>query len=282
MRQKDRHVLMIIDYIEHHLSQKIQLEDIANAIGYSKYHLHRVFSGATGISIHDYVLRRQLTEAAKLLVFSNKSIIEISLIAGYESQQAFTLVFKQFYKKTPNEYRNDEEFYPLQLKFNLKKGIINKETVVEVPQHIRFAKLNDITKWMDLVQLLVDGFPMINLDEYQETLGTAIKEKRALMLEHHDIAIAIMIMNFKPSSIDFFGIHPLYRDLGIAKTFIHKVLNDYVCDEEIIVTTFREGDKADSGYRKTYKEIGFAEAELLVEYGYPTQKMILRTHEGSK
>ena len=34
----------------------------------------------------------------------------------YESQQAFTNIFKQMYKKTPNEYRMNEEFYPLQLR----------------------------------------------------------------------------------------------------------------------------------------------------------------------
>ena len=41
------------------------------------------------------------------------------------------------------------------------------------------------------------------------------------------------------------------------------------------VTTFREGDKADTGYRNTFIGLGFVEDELLVEYGYPTQRLIL-------
>ena len=49
---------------------------------------------------------------------------------------------------------------------------------------------------------------------------------------------------------------------------------------DISVTTFREGDKADTGYRKAYKELGFAEAELLVEFGYPTQKLVLFSKNG--
>ena len=48
--------------------------------------------------------------SGKLLVFSDKPILEISLLAGYESQQAFTDIFRQMYKKSPNEYRMDEEF----------------------------------------------------------------------------------------------------------------------------------------------------------------------------
>lgn len=40
--------------------------------------------------------------------------MEIAAIAGYESQQAFTAVFKEMYKKTLGKYREEEEFYPLQ------------------------------------------------------------------------------------------------------------------------------------------------------------------------
>ena len=80
----------VIDYIENHLDGKLDLETVAQAVHYSKYHVHRMFTGTVGMTLHDYVQRRQLTEAAKLLVFSNKPIIDIALICGYESQQAFS------------------------------------------------------------------------------------------------------------------------------------------------------------------------------------------------
>ena len=41
------------------------------------------------------------------------------------------------------------------------------------------------------------------------------------------------------------------------------------------MTTFRAGDKADTGYREIWESLGFAEAELLIEFGYPTQRFIL-------
>ena len=49
-------------------------------------------------------------------------------------------------------------------------------------------------------------------------------------------------------------------------------------DQSISITTFRKGDKADPGYRAVYQALGFAEAELLVEYGYPTQRFVMRRH----
>ena len=85
-----------------------------------------MFSDTVGMTIHDYVVRRQLTEAAKLLVFSDKPIIEIAFICGYESQQAFSSAFKPMYKIPPAQYRENREFYPLQLRFTLHRNIVNK------------------------------------------------------------------------------------------------------------------------------------------------------------
>ena len=89
-------------------------------------------------------------------------------------------------------------------------------------------------------------------------------------------AIGIMAFNEVTGSIDFFGVHPQYRKKEIAKAFCEKVLYELAYSAQISVTTFREGDKADTGYRKLWKSLGFAESELLVEFGYPTQRFILQ------
>lgn len=73
----------VIEYVENHLDGKIDLDKVSEAVHYSKYHLHRMFTSTVGMTIHDYVQRRQLTEAAKLLVFSDKPIIEVAFICGY-------------------------------------------------------------------------------------------------------------------------------------------------------------------------------------------------------
>ena len=87
-------------------------------------------------------------EAAKLLVFSEKPIIEIALIAGYESQQAFSSIFKTMYKQTPLEYRQNEVFYPLQLEFTLNKNPTAPDTIM---QEISYATLADIPDWMNFI-----------------------------------------------------------------------------------------------------------------------------------
>ena len=100
----------VIEYIEEHLTQKLDMNEIAGAVFYSRYYLQRIFSQTVGMTIHDYLQRRQLTEAAKLLVFSDMPILDIAMLAGYESQQAFTTVFSAMYKQTPHQFRISEEF----------------------------------------------------------------------------------------------------------------------------------------------------------------------------
>ena len=266
----------IIDYIESHLDEKIDLEKVSEAVHYSKYHLHRMFSNTVGMTIHDYVQRRQLTEAAKLLVFSAKPIIEVAFLCGYESQQAFSSVFKSMYKVPPAQYRDRGTFYPLQLRFVLHKNIQSKSFTKE---DICLAEKGDILAWMDLMRLVIDGYPVMNEIDYLNEITKAIEEKRALILKKGNILIGAMTFSKKSGSIDFLGIHPQYRNQEMQKLFLEVLLENYLPGQEISMTTYREGDKADTGHRDLLKNLGFAERELLIEFGYPTQRFVFSPSE---
>ena len=270
--QTVRIVSQAIQYIEHNLNDKLELDIVAAALYYSKFHLHRIFTKTVGLTIHEYIQRRQLTEAAKLLIFSKKPIIEIALISGYESQQAFTSVFKAMYKTTPVKFREAEEFYPLQLEIHLKEEAV---TMNFTKEDIKFAVFDDIEDWMELVSLTVDGYPCLNKDEYIQNLHRYIDDKKTLILRDEDMVIGAMGFSPDTGSIDFLAIHPQYRHLGIIKLFLDKLMDELLYGKEISLTTYRAGDKADTGYREEYYRLGFAERELLVEYGYPTQRFVL-------
>ena len=262
----------VIDYIESHLDGKLELETVAEAVHYSKYHLHRLFTETVGMTIHDYVQRRQLTEAAKLLVFSDKPIIEIAFICGYESQQSFSLAFKAMYKSPPAEYREERSFYPLQLRFILHRRTTAMEFTI---QDIRLTEKKDIVDWMNLMRLVIDGYPVMDEDDYLAKLEESIDEKRALVLREGDILIGTMAFTYSPGSIEFLGVHPQYRNRGLQKVFLDALLEIYLPGQEISTTTFREQDKADTGHRDMLLQLGFAEKELLTEFGYPTQRFVL-------
>lgn len=44
-----------VEFIEGHLTEKLDLDCVADAVHYSKYYLHRVFNSTVGMTIHDYV-----------------------------------------------------------------------------------------------------------------------------------------------------------------------------------------------------------------------------------
>lgn len=116
-------IRFLIDYIEEHLTEEISLDSLADAAGYSQYHLHRMFTGLVGLTLHQYIKRRQLTEAARSLISTEKQIIQIALDTGYESQQAFTLAFKTMYKQSPQKFRRKHQFHPIQLKFEVSGNL---------------------------------------------------------------------------------------------------------------------------------------------------------------
>ncbi len=275
MSKAIQNIMTVIAYIEDHLQAPLDLDTIAGAVHYSKYHLHRMFTDTVGLTIHEYVQRRRLTEAARMLVFSDKPVLEIALVSGYESQQAFTSIFKAMYKKSPSRYLEAETFYPLQLKYVLNENLPDLVPQTGWRQRIVPASQEDIPAWMELVRLVVDGFPYLDEESYEKELWEAIRTRRALILKDNDKAAGVMIFQESTGSIDFLAVHPQYRKKGIARAFCRKALYELAYPDEISITTFREGDKADPGYRRAFQKLGFAEAELLVEFGYPTQRFVL-------
>lgn len=105
MKNQKHTVRKVIDYIEEHLEEELNLEQIAEHAGYSRFHLNRIFMEETGGTIHKYVQERRLTMAAEKLVDTDMDITQIAYDAGYQSQQAFSLAFKQVYLCPPGAYR---------------------------------------------------------------------------------------------------------------------------------------------------------------------------------
>ena len=270
-------VSQAIRYIEDNLHNNLDLDIVSGALHYSKYYLCRIFTKTAGLTIHNYIKRRQLTEAAKLLVFSKKTVIEIAIISGYKSQQAFTDIFKAMYKTSPAEFRKTGKFYPLQLEIQLKNPPSNMDLKKD---DIVFATYADVEDWMELASQAADGYPGLAQAAYINKLHQYINLERALILRNGDITSGIMGFSAGTGNIDFLAVHPQYRHLGIEKLFIKKLLDGLLYNREITLTTFRAGDKADTGYREKYCQLGFEERELLVEYGYPVQRFVFNPEKG--
>lgn len=98
-------VIDISNYIQHHLSEAITTEDIAEYLFISRSRLSTKFKAEAGVNLTDFIMQEKIKEAKRLLRYSNKTSLAISSYLGFASQSHFSKVFKKFTGKTPNEYR---------------------------------------------------------------------------------------------------------------------------------------------------------------------------------
>ena len=95
----------ICQFLTENYSQKLSLEEIAAAAGYSKYYINRLFKQYKGTTVMDYLIRIRIQEAKKLLRSENYSVKQISMMVGYSEPNYFTLTFKKLEGVSPLKYR---------------------------------------------------------------------------------------------------------------------------------------------------------------------------------
>ncbi len=94
-----------IIFMENNLFNQVSLEDISDNVHLSLYHFHRVFTTCSGYTLKDYLRKRRLSEAARAIIFNNKSIKAIAKMYQFETHEHFTRAFKKEFKVTPGEFR---------------------------------------------------------------------------------------------------------------------------------------------------------------------------------
>ena len=97
--------LDVANYVRHHLSEPIRVENLARELFISRPYLSAKFKEETGQSLTDFILGEKTEEAKRLLRYSDKSASAIAAYLGFSSQGHFCKVFKTYAGLTPNEYR---------------------------------------------------------------------------------------------------------------------------------------------------------------------------------
>lgn len=103
----------VLDYIESHLDDELDLETVSKVAAFSKFHFHRQFSAAFGLSVHRYIqLARMKRASQRLAAGPDVSITEISLDAGYDAPDAFARAFRQRFGQSPSSFRKSPDWAP--------------------------------------------------------------------------------------------------------------------------------------------------------------------------
>lgn len=113
-------MLVVLLYIQEHLSEALQLEELASLAYFSPFHFHRIFRGMIGESVHQHIRRLRLERAAHQLKFSDVPITRIAFDAGFEAHEAFTRAFRAMFDDSPTGFRQTHRTVPVK---NVPSGI---------------------------------------------------------------------------------------------------------------------------------------------------------------
>lgn len=103
----------ILKYIHEHISENLELSEIANKFGYSKWYLCRKFHKYTGKSFVEYVRHYRLSLAV-LDIIQGKQSTEVAMNYGFETLGGFNKAFLIEFGCLPREYKKqmkEAQFY---------------------------------------------------------------------------------------------------------------------------------------------------------------------------
>lgn len=92
-------------YLLAHLDEHITITELADMLGISPTSLKICFKGVYGDTINGYITNYKMQKAASLLKNTDKSVLEIAGIVGYNNGSKFAGAFRRVMNKSPNEYR---------------------------------------------------------------------------------------------------------------------------------------------------------------------------------
>lgn len=95
----------VLEYLDVHYMHPITLADAARHANMSLFYFSRFFKSISGMSYVAYLNSIRVNQAERLLLATDKSILDIALECGFTNIRTFNRVFKQVKLRTPSELR---------------------------------------------------------------------------------------------------------------------------------------------------------------------------------
>ena len=96
-----------IKYIEEHLTDEIDYEQLGQIACCSAYHFQRMFTYMAGSPLSEYIRRRRMSLAAVDLQSKDRKIIDVAGKYGYSSPTAFNRAFQSVHGIAPSAVKNE-------------------------------------------------------------------------------------------------------------------------------------------------------------------------------
>lgn len=94
----------LVEFIEDHLAEELDVAGLASSLGTTEYHLRRIFSSLAGMPLSEYVRRRRMAVAAADVI-GDGDLLGIAVRYGYGSTEAFGRAFRSVHGVSPGDVR---------------------------------------------------------------------------------------------------------------------------------------------------------------------------------
>lgn len=96
----------VMDYVDNHLEDPLNVDTLARIAGFSPYHFHRIFSAMLGETLFAFIGRLRLEKAARLLCANTgATVTEAAFGCGFTSPAAFSRAFREYFGVSPSEWK---------------------------------------------------------------------------------------------------------------------------------------------------------------------------------
>lgn len=102
-------VLNILQYCSRHYREPLSINILAEQLHISRSHISHIFSSRLNISFCDYINSLRLSAALPLLESGNRTVTEVSDLAGFPTIRTFNRVFRRKYGMSPLQYRKSRK-----------------------------------------------------------------------------------------------------------------------------------------------------------------------------
>jgi AraC family transcriptional regulator len=145
----------VLDYIQNHLADRLDLEQLAAVARFSSFHFPRLFRAWMGETLQSFVHRLRLERAEQLLVFDQcRSISDIASECGFSSSGTFARAFRQAFGTPAGEWRRrkicetnrkgceaDEDTFLGFSKAADTRSRYEENPITKIPFHVRVQRL---------------------------------------------------------------------------------------------------------------------------------------------
>lgn len=113
-----------IYYIEKHLTDEINLDEVSSQSYASSSHFQLIFHLVMSMTVGEYIRNRRLSLAAQDLLQPNSRIIDVAMRYQYDTQESFSKAFTRFHGVPPSKVQKEQIklFYPLTINVTIGGG----------------------------------------------------------------------------------------------------------------------------------------------------------------